>query len=102
MTTVLNPLAYKDIGPYSYYWPLLGTRNRVHMLTFLVGMQKAAVQEDPGREAERRNGQETVSCKTLQSGKFPGRETGREKPTFRKPTVRQDPGSFREENWEEM
>ena len=133
MTTVLNPLAYKDIGPFSYYWLLLGTRNRVQMFTFLVGMQKAAVREDPGsfreekleeetvkepflakrrnpgrsgkfpgRETGRRNGQETFSFKTPQSGKIPGRETGREKPTFRKPAVREDPGRFREQKREEM
>ena len=36
------------------------------------------------------------------SGKFPGRETGREKPTIKKPAVREDPGSIREEKREEM
>ena len=109
MTTVLNPLAYKDIGPFSYYWLLLGTRNRVQMLTFLVGMQKAAVREDPGSFREEKREEETVKEPFLakrrnpgRSGKFPGRETGREKPTIKKPAVREDPGSIREEKREEM
>ena len=47
MTTVLNPLAYNDIGTIFYYWFLLGTRNQGQSLTCLVGMQEAAVREVP-------------------------------------------------------
>ena len=106
MNTVLNPLAYKNMGPSLYYWFLLGTRNRMHYQTFLVEVQKAAIRKDPGEVSGKRNGRrndpETVSFKTPQSGKFPGKETGREKPTIKKPAVREDPGRFREEKREEM
>ena len=73
MTTVLNPLAYKDIGPTGYYWFLLGIRNWVQMLTFLAGMQKAAVREEKQEE-------ETVKEPFL--------------------AKRHNPGSFREEKRE--
>ena len=109
MTSVLNPLAYTDIGPYAYYWLLLGTRNRIHYGTFLVEMQKAAIREDPGRFREEKREGETAQKpfpskhrNPGRSGKFPGRETGREKPTIKKPAVREDPGSIREEKREEM
>ena len=81
MTTVLNPLAYKDIGPFSYYWLLLGIRNQVQMLTFLVGMQKAAVREVSGK----RNGKKKRSRNRF----------------FQNAAVREDPGRFREEKREE-
>ena len=77
MTSVLNPLVYKDIGPFSYYWLLLGTRNRVQMLTFLVGMQKAAVREVSGK----RNGKKKRSRNRF----------------LQNAAIREDPGSFREE-----
>ena len=109
MTTVLNPLAYKDIGPTGYYWFLLGTRNRIHYGTFLVEMQKAAIREDPGSIREEKREGETAQKpfpskhrNPGRSGKLPGRETGREKPTLKKPAVREDPGSFREGFREEM
>ena len=109
MTTVLNPLAYNDIGPVIYYWFLLGTRNRIHYRTFLVELQKAAIREDPGSFREEKREEETAEKPFLsnyrnpgRSGKFPGRETGREKPTIKKPAVREDPGSIREEKREEM
>ena len=109
MTPVLNPLAYSDIGPCLYYWIVLGTRNRIHYCTFLVEMQKAAIREDPGSFREEKREEETVKKPFLskrrspgRSGKIPGRETGREKPTIKKPAVREDPGRFREEKREEM
>ena len=109
MTTVLNPLAYKDIGPTGYYWFLLGTRNRIHYGTFLVEMQKAAIREDPGSIREEKREGETAQKpfpskhrNPGRSGKLPGRETGREKPTIKKPAVREDPGRFREGFREEM
>ena len=109
MTTVLNPLAYTDIGPYAYYWLLLGTRNRIYYGTFLVEMQKAAIREDPGSFREEKREGETAQKpfpskhrNPGRSGKFPGRETGSAKPTIKKPAVREDPGSIREEKREEM
>ena len=103
MTTVLNPLAYKDIGPTLYYWLLLGTRNQIHYCTFLVELQKAAIWEGPGRFREEKREEETAEKPFLsnyrnpgRSGKVPGRETGREKPTLKKPAVREGPGRFRE------
>ena len=81
MTTVLNPLAYKDIGPTGYYWFLLGTRNRIHYGTFLVEMQKAAIREDPGSIREEKREGETA-----------------QKPF---PSKHRNPGSFREEKREE-
>ena len=81
MTTVLNPLAYKDIGPTGYYWFLLGTRNRIHYGTFLVEMQKAAIREVSGK----RNGK----------GKRPRNRF------LQNTAIREDPGSFREEKREE-
>ena len=81
MTTVLNPLAYKDIGPTGYYWFLLGTRNRIHYCMFLVELQKAAIREVSGK----RNGKEK-----------------RPRNRFLQNTaIREDPGSFREEKREE-
>ena len=92
MTTVLNPLAYNDIGTPVYYWLPLGTRNRIHYHTFLVEMQKAAIREDPGSFREEKREAETAQKPFLsnyrnpgRSGKLPGRETGREKPTLKKP-----------------
>ena len=105
--TVFNPLAYKDIGPSLYYWFLLGTRNRIHYGTFLVEMQKAAIREVSGKRngkekrprnrflqntairevSGKRNGKrETDYQKTRspgRSGKYPGRETGRDVSTSR-------------------
>jgi hypothetical protein len=105
MNTVLNLLAYTDIGPYCYYWFLLGTRNRIHYRTFLVELQKAAIREVSGKRNGKEKRPETVSFKTPQSGKirevsgkrngkgetdyqktrspgrsgkYPGRETGRD------------------------
>ena len=108
MKTVLNPLAYTDICPSGYYWCLLGTRNWIHFCTFLLELQKAAVREDPGSFREEKREEETVQKPFLsksrnpgRSGKYPGRETGREKPTLTKPAVREDPGSIREEKREE-
>ena len=70
MTTVLNPLAYNDIGTPVYYWLPLGTRNRIHYHTFLVEMQKAAIREDPGSfREEKREGRNRLS-KNPQSGKI--------------------------------
>ena len=109
MTTVLNHLAYNDIGTPVYYWLPLGTRNRIHYHTFLVEMQKAAIREDPGSFPEEKREGETAQKPFLskhrnpgRSGKLPGRETGREKPTIKKPAVREDPGRFREGFREEM
>ena len=80
MTTILNPLNCKDIGPYAYYWFLLGTRNRIHYRTFLLELQKAAIREVSGK----RNGKEK-----------------RPRNRFLQNTaVREDPGSFREEKRE--
>ena len=70
MTTVLNPLAYNDIGTHAYYWLPLGTRNRIHYHTFLVEMQKAEIREDPGSfREEKREGRNRLS-KNPQSGKI--------------------------------
>ena len=109
MITVLNPFAYTDICPSGYYWCLLGTRNWIQFCTFLLELQKAAVREDPGSFREEKREEETVQKPFLsksrnpgRSGKYPGRETGREKPTLTKPAVREDPGSIREEKREEM
>ena len=87
MSTVLNPLAYKDIRPTLYYWFLLGTRNRIHYRTFLMELQKAAIRENPGRETGRRNGPETVSFKTPQSGKIreaSGKRNGKRETDYQK------------------
>ena len=87
MTTVLNPLAYNDIGTHAYYWLPLGTRNRIHYHTFLVEMQKNAIWEDPGRETGSRNGTETVSIKLPQSGKIreaSGKRNGKRETDFQK------------------
>ena len=103
MTTVFNPLAYDDISTRFYYWFLFGTRNRIHYCTFLVELQKAAIREDPGSFREEKREEETAEKPFLsnyrnpgRSGKVPGRETGREKPTLKKPAVREGPGRFRE------
>ena len=99
MTTVLNPLAYNGIGTRFCYWFLLGTRNRIHYGTLLAEMQKAAIREDPGSIREEKRQGETAQKpfpskhrNPGRSGKFPGRETGREKPTIKKPAVREDSG----------
>ena len=109
MTTVFNPLAYNETGPLIYYSFLLGTRNRIHYRTFLVELQKAAIREGPGRFREEKREVETAEKPFLsnyrnpgRSGKVPGRETGREKPTIKKPAVREVPGRFREGFREEM
>ena len=81
MTTVLNPLAYNDIGTPVYYWLPLGTRNRIHYHTFLVEMQKAAI-----REA---------------SGKRNGKQKRHRNRFYQITAIREDPGSFREEKREE-
>ena len=81
MNTVLNPLAYKDIGPSGYYWFLLGTRNRIHYGTFLVEMQKAAIREVSGK----RNGKEKRPRNRF----------------LKNAAIREDLGSFREEKREE-
>ena len=81
MTTVLNPLAYNDIGTPVYYWLPLGTRNRIHYHTFLVETQKAAIREASGK----RNGKRETDFKKTRSpgrsGKLPGRFPGRDAST---------------------
>ena len=88
MTTVLNPLAYNDIGTPVYYWLPLGTRNRIHYHTFLVEMQKAAIREDAGSLREEKREAETAQKPFLsnyrnpgRSGKLPGRFPGRDAST---------------------
>ena len=80
MNTVLNPLAYKDIGPGPYYWFLLGARNRIHYRTFLVELQKAAIREASGK----RNGK-----RKRPRNRF-----------FQITAIREAPGRFREEKRE--
>ena len=70
MATVLNPLAYNDIGTPVYYWLPLGTRNRIHYHTSLVEMQKAAIREDPGSFREEKREERNRLSKKPQSGKI--------------------------------
>ena len=70
-------------------------------LSYVLG--EIAKGRNPGSFREEKREEETAEKPFLsnyrnpgRSGKFPGRETGREKPTIKKPAVREDPGSFRE------
>ena len=80
MNTVLNPLAYTDIGTGPYYWFLLGARNRIHYCTFLVELQKNAIREDPGSFREEKREEETAEKPFLSNYRNPGstREEKRE------------------------
>ena len=99
MTTCLNPLAYKDIGPTGYYWFLLGTRNRIHYGTFLVEMQKAA---NPGRSGKRNGKGKRPRNRFLQNTAIreaSGKRNGKRETDYQKT---RSPGRFREGFREEM
>ena len=87
MTPVLNPLAHSDIGPFLYYWIVLGTRNRIHYCTFLVELQKAAIREGLGSFREEKREEETAEKPFLSNSRNPGsfREEKREGETAQKP-----------------
>ena len=98
-----KPLAYKSIGRYVIicnFLPLETVSENMPFPSFSKNLQSGKVREGSGKGngkgKQPRNRFYQKSRNPGRSGKVPGRETGREKPTLQKAAIREGPGRFRQ------